>query len=288
MDYKNSSTFGFTLIEVIVAMTIMSFMMLGMFSITDNSMNQKESIQVEDRDFLQVYTALNRLQSDFNQVYSPLYYSSFDIKKSGKDTAGRDDYSQDDSGKKFVPTTEFPKATVNGHAVPEIFNDDKTELILFTSANRRKIQDRRESRYLWVRYSLMQEEIDEDDDSEIPKGEFVLVRQMKSSGPFQGETDWDKIKPQVLLRGIKALSFEFWNSKKKDWAERIRELEEHEKFAPRGIRLNIDWIDVVGVERKIIRVLRPSWPAFDVVEDERERQSVDTKTDNRGGDDEDN
>ena len=67
---------GFTLIEVIISITLLALMMVYMVNIIDNSIKTKESVLAEDKDFMQIETALARFDLDFSQIYSPLFFSA--------------------------------------------------------------------------------------------------------------------------------------------------------------------------------------------------------------------
>ena len=70
---KLMSEKGFTLIEVLITIVILSFLMISVFSIIDNSTITKENITIEDRELIQIESALTRFELDFTQLYSPLF-----------------------------------------------------------------------------------------------------------------------------------------------------------------------------------------------------------------------
>ena len=67
---------GFTLIEVLVAIAILSFISLGVFQILDNTINTQDSVTKEDKEFIYIQSSLRRLESDFEKFYSPLFLIS--------------------------------------------------------------------------------------------------------------------------------------------------------------------------------------------------------------------
>ena len=54
LDFKLKNQIGFTLLEVLIAITVLSFIILGIATITDDSQQTAESVIQEDLDLLQV------------------------------------------------------------------------------------------------------------------------------------------------------------------------------------------------------------------------------------------
>ena len=72
---KTMKSQGLTLIDTIISITILSFIMVSVISVTNDSVNHKEIIINEDRELLQIETAFDRLNWDFSQIYTPLYHT---------------------------------------------------------------------------------------------------------------------------------------------------------------------------------------------------------------------
>ena len=68
-------TKGFSLVEVMISLVLLSFLMMGTYVMVDNSQRTKETVSTEDRAMLQVQMAFNRLEADFSQIYSPAYFA---------------------------------------------------------------------------------------------------------------------------------------------------------------------------------------------------------------------
>ena len=266
---------GFTLIEILVAITILSFMMVSIYTVVDNNINTKEIVISEDRQFLQMYTAMHRLNEDISQIYSPLYYSSIEIKKPGTDQNPNLEYSDNiANNNRFIPSPLFPRANVLNQPIPIIEQETKNSLMFMTSSNKRFIEGQKQSRFSWVHYSL------ESDDRDEAPAENMLVRRVVSENVFERNLDVPAVRPQVLLRGVKELRFEFWSRQDVKWVDNVRLLAPEERETIRAIRLTLTWVDSNKTERTTLRIFRPFWPYFDVVKDETERQSARTATNN--------
>jgi prepilin-type N-terminal cleavage/methylation domain-containing protein len=266
---------GFTLIEILVAITILSFMMVSIYTVVDNNINTKEIVISEDRQFLQMYTAMHRLNEDISQMYSPLYYSSIEIKKPGADQDLNREFSDDiANNNRFIPSPLFPRANVLNQPIPIIEQETKNSLMFMTSSNKRFIEGQKQSRFSWVHYSLAS-----DDRDEAP-AENMLVRRVVSENVFERNLDVPAVRPQVLLRGVKEINFEFWSRQDVKWVDNVRLLAPEERETIRAIRLTLTFVDSNKTERTTLRIFRPFWPYFDVVKDETERQSARTATNN--------
>lgn len=268
-------TEGFTLIEILVAITILSFMMISVYTIIDNNIITKETVVAEDREFLQSYTALYRIDQDITQMYSPYYYSWSQIKKdpNNRQSSFGGGYGSSNlaANNRFIPSQYFPKANYKSQPVPLVAQEEKSNLSFMTMANRRYLEGQKQSRFAWVEYSL---QADEREASQIPEGgSSVLVRKQISESVFDPNLDFSKVKPQILLRGIKELAFEFWSRKDIKWVDNIRLLPPEERDAIRAVRVILTWIDQNNNERTTIRVFRPLWPYFDAVKDQTERET---------------
>lgn len=252
---------GFTLIEVLISITLLSLLMVYVFSIMDSSIKTKEDITEEDSDFMQIEMAFSRMALDFSQHYSPLFFSA--IKKDEKDAD-----NPYEEGAKYIPTDRFPKVSTLNIPIPMADNPEKTEFVFYSSSNRRKIQDSKQSQYGWVRYKLRGSTLKEDY-LKRENGGQELVRFFEPDNIYRESFNWDKIQANILLRHIKDLKFFFWDDTKEDWVPRLRERSKAQEPL-RMIKVVINWIDKNGTELEFERVFRTLWPSFDVEKDQKE------------------
>ena len=232
MMVENRKMAGFSLIEMMISLVILSFLMMGVYTMVDNSQNAKDSITVEDNAVLQVQLALNRLDSDFSQIYSPLYFSA----KKGLKHSSEESYRYSD---------QFPEVTAEGHPVPFLDKSDDGTLTFMSSSNRRKMQDIKQSRWVWVQYAL------EDDGSSQ-----AWVRKSIAGNPFVEQLYWDQIRSQVLLRKVASVHFWFWDVEKKEWVEELQSL----KKKVYAMKVELTWYDANNIEQSNTRVFRTLWP----------------------------
>ena len=256
---------GFTLVEVIVSITIMSFLTLGMYSMIADGAATKDRITESDQGYLQIQMALNRIDLDLLQIYSPLYYSYIE--------RGEEERSRNQTFSSSSSSESFPMETSNGHIVPLLSNRDKGQLMFFTSSNRRKIQDNKESRYTWIHYFLKEDRGQSEDNSP------VLVRRSLSANPYHEDilqnTDFIE---QKLLKNVTSLQFQYWDVRKEEFVD-IENMDPRDYFKTplRAIKTIIVQTDIDGNEETFEKVSRPLYPYFDVRRDRLNRESIRAK-----------
>jgi prepilin-type N-terminal cleavage/methylation domain-containing protein len=279
--------FGFTLIEVLIAITVLSLLMAMMYGIVQDSTETKDKITSEDRDALQLVTALERLELDISQLYSPLFfnakYSRFN-NNSDEEDAPVDDEPTDksvDPLSSYQASERFPSITTAGDIVPAILNESKTELIFMSTSNRRIVEDAKQSRFSWIRYAIRSMTAE----STKEGAEYELVRSVESENIYQKEFNWDNVKEYVLLRDIKSFQFLFWNKETKKFVDSLSQLSK-DKETPRVIKVEFVWIDKDGSEVQVERTFRPLYPFFDTEKDEKAKKQ-ETAAEDQDKDEED-
>ena len=288
-----SNNRGFTLIEILIAITILAFMTMGVVSITQNAADTMDRTTVLNKNNLQIETALSRFEWDFSQVYSPLYFSTV-MNLASADPSGnpndRDgDGKDDNTGKpiaaatplspalqeyyqrliqRFEQNEHFKAVSKEGLPIPVFYSPDKTIFEFFTSSNRRKMENTKQSHFGWVRYALgeaVKRDKDEEADKNvtIPPGLKTLVRYYSADDPYDDKRinpeDVDHVKGAVLLENVESLEFQFWNINSKKWETNLRSAPDAENSI-RGVRLLVTWYDSTGFKRSVSRIYRNHWP----------------------------
>ncbi len=265
---------GFSLIEIMVAITVMAFMTLGVYSLTDNAQRTRETIIPEDREYLQVYAAFARIKNDIEQLWSPLYFASTDQTPPSRPGSTP---APENQAPKNVPRLGhlFPKATVQNYLIPLIESENASTITFFTGSYMRRIQDQKAGRFAWIHYSLEAQEAREDEQENSSAATlYQLMRKLKATDPYTDEKDIEEAKGSVLMRGVKSLAFHFWDSQDKEWKTSLKEISSLDQMALRGIKVVIEWQGRSQQEFTHTRVFRSNWPYFDAIADEKERQKA--------------
>jgi prepilin-type N-terminal cleavage/methylation domain-containing protein len=287
-----SNNRGFTLIEILIAITIMAFMTMGVVSITENAADTMDRTTVLNKNNLQVETALSRFEWDFSQIYSPMYFSSILNLSSGNQDGGttndRDgDGKDDDTGKPVTPAAQispelrayyqvliqrfeqnqhFTSVSKEGLPIPKFYSPEKTVFEFFTSSNRRKMENTKQSHFGWVRYALgdaLPKDPDEEPIPNLPQGLKTLVRYFSVDDPYGDKRidpeDAEHVKAAVLLENVEKMEFEFWDMNRKKWETSLTSIAGAESML-RGVRLSLTWYDSTGFKRTASRIYRNHWP----------------------------
>jgi len=249
---------GFTLIEILIAIAILSFMALGVFQIVSQSTDTSERVTIEDQEFVQIVGALKKFDRDFSSIYSPLYFSppmgSMENKNSNDDYYKAAD--QLPINQKYKEHNLFDGTTEDGHPIPAIFYEKNSELIFFSSGHKRKYENEKESKFSWIRYFIATNP----DNSELK----ILYRQEIGENIFSSDLDWGAAPAFPIITNILKLEIFFWDPKKQEWSDSISE---ESKYLGRAIKIQLIWQDVNGNENFEMKTYRILWPEFDPIED---------------------
>lgn len=284
---------GFSLLEILIAVALLSVLSLGVINITEDAANTKDRTQEVNESNLQIETAMSRLEWDFLQIYSPLYFSTVmnmnpnanvntgtntgDTSTGGTQTTGNtqggtppqaNPYLQqyyEQLIQRFERNEHFRAVSREGLPIPRFYAPEKDVFEFFTSSNRRKLENQKQSHFGWVRYSLAPQDQTEEEEKnpEMPKGLKSLVRYYTSDDPYSDKRinieDEDRIKPGVLLRNVEKLEFQFWDFQRRKWETSLRNIQDGESII-RGIKVLITWYDNFGTKRSTARIFRTHWP----------------------------
>ncbi len=248
-----------TLIEVMIAIAILGFIMVAVVGITDNAYNSKERTTLINQDNLSAETALERLEADFSQIWSPLYFS--------QPFSGTMDPNTNPGVVEMVylyerhPRLKMPSK--EGLPIPIFRSREKSEFIFLTTANRRRVENQKQSQFMWVRYYL-----GDGPKRDLPEGAAqvggsnkALLRQTFADDVWsKDELDFEGTRAAVLLENVEEMEFQFWSTRTRKWETNLMTIPQGDMLQ-RGIQISLKWTDSRGIKRSTIRWMRPLWPA---------------------------
>lgn len=250
---------GFTLVEVMIAITILSFISFATYKMVDTNTETKDKVVEEDRQTVQSLTAVGRIDSDISQIYNPLFAFS-KLVPTAQNANIYDDSNTNANG-------AFDGKASNGQLIPQFKSEDKSTLIFLTQANRRKFAESKESRFAWVKYSLKAMEPDPENPDDKTSGLYELIRQTIATDIYNPNLDWSKPKSQVVMDHIKELEFSFWDERSKKYTTSLQELNEN-KYLIRSFKMNVTWLDADKNEQKLEKTFRILNPYFNPKQDD--------------------
>ncbi len=267
-------------------MVLLSFLMLGVYSLVDNSSRSIEESLKTDGDWLVAEMALSRFDWDFSQIYSPLYFSKkWDAElqrlrlglpaQAASGAASLPNVpAQISSGDELPADQDTPKSTqvivipnpnytdnprfdsvnTDGIPVPLMANPQKDTFEFLAASNRRHIMNAKQSNYAWIKYTLR--------NSSDPDTGMELIRYFSPFATyFREREETVEAKPQVLLNNVVSLKFQFWDQAKEKWLDTLKEIGESNPL--RGVKIILVWKPDGIREETVERVFLPLWPYFE-------------------------
>lgn len=248
-----------------IAIALLSFVVIAIVQITGGAQDTVDRTLLEDKELLQVETAFARFEWDFSQIYSPLYFSH-EMRKQTDDNE-ETLMAYDRLLEPYQGRPNFDSLSYDGFPIPRFSFEDKNEITFFTSSNRRKLKNIKQSHFAWVRYALETDrEAGSPDDapnsSNKTRAKGIWVRKVFTKDVFSNEEiSWSNIKSQILLRNVEKMSYEFWDAENRKWVDNIRLIKDGDKIF-RGVRITIVWKTIDDIEQTFVRTFRPLYPQF--------------------------
>ena len=241
-----------------IAILILAFITFSTYQLVNTNTETKTKVVKEDREIVQTLAAMGRIESDFSQLYTPLFSNS----KMAPSAASSDVYAD-------VPVANgsFDGKSKDGNLIPLIKSEDKSNLLFLTQANRRKVADSKESRFTWIKYSIRSMQPDPENPDDKVSGLYEVIRQTIPTDIFNTTLDWEAQRPQVLIDRVKSFEFSFWDERTKKFATSLSELNENKNLL-RSIKVELVWIDENQNEQKIVKTYRVLAPYFNTKKDE--------------------
>jgi len=262
LKFNLNSSAGFTLIEVLIATTILAFISFTTYQLINQNTDSKDKVISEDQDFLTVQSAFNRIESDFNELYSPLFFSSRE-----KIKVNNDPYQETST----QLNSSFEGRVRSGQPIPIIEAENKSSFQFLSLVNRRKRTDMKETPFVWIKYSIRKSDEPElaQDGEKRKAGENELIRQSITQNPFTTTLNWSEAKTIILLKNIKNLEFQYYDTKNKKFISNLSELNEN-KNALRLLKIKMTWINQDHNEINFEKNFRVIQPLFNTQLDEVE------------------
>lgn len=237
---------GFSLMEVLIAIAVMSFLMILIYQISSSSFETAESVMTEDAEFMQIETAMSVIEKDISTLYTPLIT---EVKLQQKEDA---------ETQIVMPNEYYTGITKSGKLIPKIVHEDKHTLAFMTFGNKRRLQDQKQSKFAWVRYSLESQT----EDSDVKRADYKLTRQYTNQNFLDSEFEPKDAKVQTLIKNVKSMQFTFWHPKDQKYVDDLDKLPKEQPY-PKLIKISMVIIDVTNNELEINRSVRVVWPYFD-------------------------
>jgi type II secretion system protein J len=183
---------GFTLLEVLVAIGLLAFLSLGIFSLTTNSWDVNSKLSAESADVTSMLLSLQAVETDLEQIYTP---------RLGALTAKPEDTNK-------ISDYWSPPLRSDGFRRSR-FKGDANKLSFVTNNNRRVEADSPESDFMKVAWEVERN----------AKGTYTLYR-TRDTDAFRYE-DGSAKKPErvALIENLSSAKFQYYRLMDKSWQD---------------------------------------------------------------------
>lgn len=199
---------GFTIIELMIAMTIMSFIAVFVYQNTSKSFELRETLTQDGEFYNSVRVALDTFGRDVIHIYNPQAAS---LPGNLGKAASTD--PQNPQANINLPTTiyKFWGAPINSNGVrPTRFNGEDNSISFISNSHMRLFRDSPETEFAKITYGLEEDKLSKNPNKQLVKREntdvFALERENEET-----ETRY------ILLSNIRSLKFKYLNGEKDTW-----------------------------------------------------------------------
>ncbi len=256
---QQNLTLGFSLIEVVISISLLSLLTLGMISILNGGSTR-----------LQLLTKIYKQQSlpldafaifdwDFTHFYSPLFTEKWlDKGNSYGVKGGRENISRTErmikadllkeSRKLFNEMKNYIYYTLNQYIVPNYFGEENKSFIFLTLSFRPRSLTEKQSFFHWVEYRCVEKK---------------LTRKSLSMNIFTQEgLNFDLIPEEILLDNLEQCQFEYWYVAEKNFVNNIDMLKPPSAYILRAVKISF-----VHEGKSYERIFRPLQERMNVEEE---------------------
>lgn len=200
---------GFTLLELLISIAILSFISLGVYQTTASSFSLRENLERDGDFYNSIRVALDIVGRDIAHMYSP--QAAALPGNVGKPAAPG---PNGQPSQNFAPNADvllpFWGAAINEHGVrPARFVGEETKMTFVAAGNIRLFKDSRESDFIRVTYTFEEDPLGE-------KGAKALVRRTHTD-VFSEREDPEQEVRYTLLSRVKKIKFSFLDGEKDRW-----------------------------------------------------------------------
>lgn len=262
-----ASNKGFTLLEVLVSIALLSLIAFSIVRITQDSTTSKIEIINEDNDLLRIHTSVSAIEKDVHHFYSPLYQhprintqplrpnaNATEEERQAFSEFERDLYSQ------FQNNRRFSGYAQNLDLIPKVIKESNHTITFLSNGYQRKNLNENKSQFSWITYTLEEpssddieflKEVHPEPDFKIGKN---LVRYIDAKDPFSPEiTNKDDLYPQVLMDQVINIEWSYWDRKKKGFSLLENLIDEHLPLS--ALKVKIEFYDLFNKEQVLEKIL---------------------------------
>lgn len=242
---------GFTIIELMIAMTILAFISMGIYSATTETYRRRDQTEQEGDFYNSIRVALDVMGRDISAMYTPQGEAlPGDLGKAPppeqpgqapgqarRNQAGYGGYGGYGGGGANNALTDFWGEPINEHGVrPSRFQGDEKKISFISSSHMRLYRDSAESEIAKIRYTLEEPKVKDP----LMKGK-VLVKHEDPAFYTESTRDSETEQSFALLENVKDITFEYLDGEKDSWSKRWDTASaDHKDIPPSVIKVTLE------------------------------------------------
>lgn len=213
-DKTSKLTSGFTLIEMMIAMTILAFIALAVYNNTVQTYKLRDNVEQEGDFFNALRVTLDLMGRDIGQMYSPKIAALPGESGKAQSNTQQNSTGTFASNGASADPTEFWGSPINQFGVrPSRLQGEATKLMFVSNGHMRLFRDSHESDFAKITYAL------EEDSDKANSRKTTLVKRENTAAFDDEEKKEDEVR-YPLLTNVKKLEFSFLDGEKDQWHPR--------------------------------------------------------------------
>lgn len=200
---------GFTLLEILIAMSILAFISLGIYQATTQTFKLRDVLSVEGDFYNEIRMAMGVMQRDVEQIYSPTLLMPKPGASPSAELPPPPNAQELDAmmSPEMNQVTDFWGAALDKTGIrPSRFIGTDNKLSFVTVSHFRMYKESPESYFAKVTYSTQA-----DTENKNAPGSSILVK-TENTNAFSLEDNRDDkfLRRFSLLHGVKSIHFRYW------------------------------------------------------------------------------
>ena len=212
---KTNLNRGFTLIEMMIAMSILAFISMAVYQNTTQSFILRDNVERDGDFYNAIRVALDIMGRDLIHIYSP-QAGALPGNLGQAPTQQKNNQTGQMAAIPTEPPTMFWGETINANGVrPSRFQGDSDKMSFLINSHMRLFKESHESDFSKIEYFL-------DDDKLAPKNRpaKALIKTENTAAFDMEDRDNDNKQRYVILGNIKSISIQYLDGEKDIWNKR--------------------------------------------------------------------
>jgi prepilin-type N-terminal cleavage/methylation domain-containing protein len=246
--YDQAGTSGFTLIELMIAMVILTFISVGIYQATTRTFDLKVTLGSRGEFYNEIRLAMGILDRDLTHIFTPKML--FPGIKKATDPQELDSMMRGERGQ-----SAYWGKMIDGNGVrPSIFLGKEKSMSFVSSSHYRVYKDSLESIFLKVAYELQSDTLP----GALTPGLQALMKTENTNAFAMDGDDAKQANTFPILRGVRQFKFRYYQIEKDKWYDSWdSSREDFKDRLPDVVEVSVEIVGERGVVFDGIYKIRP-------------------------------